>query len=79
MSYIDYSDQVIITITKVRYDGEPSGWSVDVEHNGEELGGGTAPTFAEVSDIAYSVIVGGDKFSNYEKNEWAEFDANNRY
>jgi hypothetical protein len=44
----------------------------------DELGGGTAPTFAGVYDIAYSIIAGGDKSNNYEYNEWALFDANDR-
>jgi hypothetical protein len=80
MSDLDYSDQVTITITKVKYDGEPSHWDVGVLRVGEydELGGGTAPTFAGVYDIAYSIIAGGDKSNNYEYNEWALFDANER-
>lgn len=78
MNEIDYSDQVTIIITKVKYDGEPTGWDVTVDHGSEELGSGTAPTFAGVYDIAYSIIVGGDKHSNYEYNEWALFDANRR-
>lgn len=78
MSELDFTDQVVITITKVRYHGEPTGWDVTVEQGGEEIGGGTAPSFAGVSDIAYSIIVGGDKHNNYEYNEWALFDANKR-
>jgi hypothetical protein len=80
MSEIDLSDQVVVTITKIRYNGKPSGWDVTVEKAGEaeELGGGTAPTFAGVYDIAYSIIAGGDKSNNYEYNEWALFDANER-
>jgi hypothetical protein len=80
MSELDFSDQAIITITKVKYDGEPSHWDVSIEMSGEseELGGGTAPTFAGVYDMAYSIIAGGDKHSNYEYNQWVLFDANER-
>jgi hypothetical protein len=74
---IDSSDQVTITITKVMHEGEPSHWGLDVSHNGEELGMGTAPTFAGVYDMAYSIIVGGDKH-NWDINPWTTFDANNR-
>lgn len=80
MSDLDYTDSVTITITKVKYNGEPSHWEVGVLRAGwfDELGGGTAPTFAGAYDIAYSIIAGGDKSSNYEYNEWALFDANER-
>jgi hypothetical protein len=75
---IDSSDQVTIVITKVMYDGEPSHWGLDVSHNGEELGSGTAPTFAGIYDMGYSIIAGGDKHSNWEVNDWTTFDANER-
>lgn len=77
---IDDSDYVTIKITKVKYMGEPSGWSVDIQYSGEDipLQGGTGPTFAGVFDTAYSIIAGGDKYNNYEYNEWALFDANAR-
>jgi hypothetical protein len=80
MSELDYSDQVTIVITKVKYDGEPTGWSVDIQYANEDgpMQGGTAPTFAGVYDIAYSIIAGGDKSNNYEYNEWVLFDANER-
>lgn len=78
MSDIDNSDYVTIKITKSKYMGEPSIWMVDVYDEEGEWGGGTAPTFAGVYDIAYSIIAGGDKHSNYEYNEWVLFDANER-
>jgi hypothetical protein len=78
VSELDYSDQVTITITKVKYMGEPTIWDVTVEQGNEEIGGGTAPTFAGVYDMAYSIIAGGDK-SNWYTNPWVEFDANDRY
>jgi hypothetical protein len=80
MDELDYSDQVTIIITKVKYDGEPSHWDLTIERSGEseELGGGTAPTFAGIFDTAYSIIAGGDKHSNYEYNDWVFLDANKR-
>jgi hypothetical protein len=77
---IDNSDYVIIKITKSKFMGEPSGWMVDIQYSDEDAAeqGGTAPTFAGVFDIAYSIIAGGDKHNNYEYNEWALFDANER-
>lgn len=76
MNEMDYSDQVIITITKVKYMGEPTIWDVTVEKGNQEVGGGTSPTFAGASDIAYSIIAGGDKSNGYQWNDWVEFDAN---
>lgn len=76
MSKLDYSDQVVITITKVKFDGKPSHWGVIIEQDSEEIGSGTAPSFAGVFDMAYEMIAGGDKGSDYERNPWAEFDAN---
>lgn len=80
MNEIDNSDYVTIKITKSKYMGEPSGWCVDVQYSDEDspMQGGTSPTFAGVYDIAYSIIVGGDKHNDYEYNEWAMFDANRR-
>lgn len=74
---IDSSDKVVITITKVMYEGEPSHWALDVMHNDRELGQGTGPNFAGVYDMAYSIIVGGDKH-NWDINPWTTFDANRR-
>lgn len=76
MDQIDYNDYVDIRITKVRFHDEPSHWEVDVNDAENNLGCGTSPTFAGAYDIAYSIIVGGDKDSDYEVNSWAEFDAN---
>lgn len=80
MSDIDNSDYVTIKITKSRYMAEPTGWSVDIQYADDDVAmqGGTAPTFAGVYDMAYSIIAGGDKYSNYEYNEWVLFDANER-
>lgn len=77
---MDYSDYVNIKITKVHFDGEPNHWEVDITYpySEESIGGGTAPTFAGVMDMAYSMIRGGDKHSDWEVNEWTEFDGNDR-
>lgn len=76
---LDYSDKVLITITKVKFFGEPSHWEVDItDSSGDELGSGTGPTFAGVYDMAYSMLAGGDKHSDWETNEWTEFNANKK-
>lgn len=80
MSELDYSDYVTIKITKVKFDGEPTHWELDVHYAGEgqyDGQGGTAPTFAGVYDMAYDIIRGGYK-NNWDVNEWTEFDANDR-
>ena len=80
MDEIDDSDYVTIKITKSKYMGEPSIWTVDIQYSDEDTAeqGGTAHTFAGVFDIAYSIIAGGDKHNGYEWNEWANFDANQK-
>lgn len=78
MSELDFTDSVTIKITKVKYDGEPTIWQLDIEGQGLDGSGGTSPTFAGVYDMAYSIIAGGDKHSNWEYNEWTQFDANER-
>ena len=81
MNEIDYSDYVTIKITKVKYDTAPSHWGVEIMFAGddpEDIQCGTSPTFAGVYDIGYSIIAGGDKYNDYEYNEWALFDANAR-
>lgn len=75
----DYGDYVDIRITKVRFDGDPSHWELDIKYpDGESMGGGTGPSFAGIYDMAYSIIHGGDKHSNWEVNSWTDFDANER-
>lgn len=77
MSELDFTDSVTIKITKVKYNDEPSIWQLDIEGQGLDGSGGTAPTFNGIFDMAYSIIAGGDK-SNWEVNEWTQFDANER-
>lgn len=76
MSEIDTSDYVIIKITKAKSDGQPFTWYLDIEGGEFDGSGGTAPSFAGVYDMAYSIIAGGDKHNGYKYNEWVEFDAN---
>lgn len=79
MSELDYGDFVTIKITKVRFLDEPSHWEAEITNaDGEDIGSATAPTFAGISDEVYSMIHGGDKYSDYEINEWTQFDANNK-
>jgi hypothetical protein len=79
MSEIDYEDFINIKIIRVNYDGEPSHWALEVtDSDGEDMGMGTAPTFAGIYDMAYSIVRGGDRSSNWEINDWTEFDANKR-
>jgi hypothetical protein len=79
MSEIDYEDYVNIKIIKVKFMDEPSHWALEVtDRNGEDMGMGTGPTFVGIYDMAYSIIAGGDKHSQWEVNDWTEFDANKR-
>ena len=79
MSETDYEDYVNIKIIKVRFMDDPTHWALEItDRNGEDIGMGTGPTFAGIYDMAYSIIAGGDKHSNYEYNDWVFFDANNK-
>lgn len=71
---LDYSDKVVITITKVKSFGEPTHWEYDVD-NGS---GGTGPTFYEVLDMAIESITGDHGDIDSVHNEWVDFDANSR-
>ena len=71
-------ETAIIKITKVFYDNQPTHWECDVfDFTGQEIGGGTGPTFAGIHDLSYDVIVGGKDYYD-EINEWTAFDANKR-
>lgn len=77
MDEMDYSDSVTIKITKVKYNGEPSHWEVDiVEPDGEESGGGTSPTFYGAWDTAYEILTGDTGDFDSRHNSWIDFDAN---
>lgn len=74
---LDYSDYVNIKITKVKFDGEPSHWTVDITDPDGEIGAGTSPHFHGAMEIAHNAIYGGYK-NNWDINEWADFDANRK-
>ena len=76
---LDYSEYVNVKITKVYFMGEPSHWELDITDNADrDLGSGTSPDFNGIYDMAYSIIRGGDKYSDWEVNSWTEFDANDK-
>lgn len=71
-------ETAIIKITKVFYDNEPTHWECDVYNSIEkEIGGGTGPSFHDVYDMAYELIVGGYAY-DVPHNDWVDFDANKR-
>lgn len=50
-------ETLTIQISKVSYDGEFATWELDVtDHNGNNIGGGTAPTFVGAYDMAYDIL-----------------------
>jgi hypothetical protein len=70
---MDYSDSITIKITKVKYDGKPSHWEVDINDSGD---GGTSPTFYGAWDTAYELISGDTGDYDSVHNTWIDFDAN---
>jgi len=74
MSEIDFSDFVTIKITRVAHMGEPIYWEVDVtDKNGEDIGGGTAPSFYGLVDMAIDMA---RERNDIDNPEWSRFDAN---
>lgn len=50
-------ETLTIKISKVSYDGEFATWELDItDPNGNQIGGGTAPTFAGAYDTAYDIL-----------------------
>lgn len=73
---LDYSDSVVIKITKVRYLDEPSHWEFDmVNADWEDISSGTAPTFYGVVDMAIEMA---SERHDLDDPEWSKFDANER-
>lgn len=70
---MDYTDQVVITITKVHSYGEPSHWEYELDNGAA----GTGPNFYTVIDAAVTAITGD--YGDYDSvhNTWVDFDANN--
>lgn len=71
---LEYSEKVVITITKVKSFGEPSHWEYDLDTGA----GGTAPTFYGAIDMAIQSITGDTGEYGSEHNNWVDFDANER-
>lgn len=69
---MDYSDSITIKITKVKYNGEPTHWEVDLSDGS----GATNPTFHGAWDAAYEMITGDIGDFDSEHNNWVDFDAN---
>lgn len=69
---LDYSDSINITITKVKFGGEFSHWSVDVESDTKSIGlAGTAPTIWGVLDMATDYL-----WEQGQEEEWFKANAN---
>lgn len=69
------SETIRVDIQKVFYYGEFSGFEMDVFYNDENIGGGTAPTYYGVSDMASEILY--DYLRDIEKKEgWFDDDAN---
>jgi len=60
------SDALTIYISRTSF-----GWESDIWRGDESLGGGTAPTFAGIYDMAYEIIYDNDP-------EWMGFNGNSR-
>lgn len=70
---LDYSDSMTIKVTKVSYLGEPSHWEIDVlDKTGHLIGGGTAPTYSGVIEMALEMI------KKRADGEWVKFDSNKK-
>lgn len=68
------NDELIIRITKAKYDGEFSHWEVDVNSDtADVLLAGTAPTIWGVLDMASEYL-----WDQGQTEEWFKDDANSR-
>lgn len=68
-------EQVRTEIKKVFHYGKFSHWEMDVFYGDENIGGGTAPTYYGVSDMAAEIL--HEYLSDIEKKEgWFDDDAN---
>ena len=63
-----------VDIAKVFYGDEFSHWETDVYLDGENIGGGTAPTYYGVSDVASEIL--HDYLADMDKRKWFDDDAN---
>ena len=66
------NEELVIRITKAKYDGEFSHWEVDVNSDtADVLLAGTAPTIWGVLDMASEYL-----WESGQENEWFKDDAN---
>jgi len=70
---LDFSDYVTIKITKVKDSTGPAYWQMDIDGSDGEIGGGTAPTFYGVVDMAIEMA---RERNDIDDPEWSRFDAN---
>lgn len=63
-----------VEIKKVFFYGEFSHWEMDVYLNGENIGGGTAPTYYGVSDMAADILY--EYLKDINRTDWFDDDAN---
>ena len=69
-----HKESVVVKISKVFYDNEFSHWDMDISYSGEDIGGGTAPTYYGVSDMASEIL--HDYLSDTNRKDWFDDDAN---
>jgi hypothetical protein len=56
-----------------------NGWSSwVVDHEGNDMGGGTAPSFSEIYELTHQVITGDSGDYGDEHNVWVDYNANTR-
>lgn len=68
------NEELIIRITKSKYNGNFSHWEVDVESDSVNIGlGGTAPTIWGVLDMASEYL-----WEHGQKDGWFKDNANDR-
>lgn len=63
-----------VEVHKVFYDEKFSHWEMDVFYNDENIGGGTAPTYYGVSDMAAEILY--DYVKDNKQEGWFDNDAN---
>lgn len=70
-------ETVTVKIHKVINEDGPSHWTVDVEDiDGSLIGGGTAPDFYGVWDMANEIVTGDMSNLESRHNKWVDFNAN---
>lgn len=67
-------EQVRTEIKKIFHYGRFSHWEMDVFYGDENIGGGTAPTYYGVSDMAADIVY--EYLKDNGKEGWFDSDAN---